>query len=47
MKRITINGRHYIWNKRKFAENMAKGLFAVSTGAFYAYMFMHMIGGLR
>lgn len=47
MKQFEFKGHHYIWNRRKFAENMAKGLFAVSTGAFYAYMFMHMIGGLR
>lgn len=47
MKRITINGRHYIWNRRKFAANMAKGIFAFSVGAFYAYMFITMIGGLR
>ena len=47
MKRITIRGHHYIWNRRVFFENMAKGIFAISTGAFYAYVFMTMIGGLR
>jgi len=46
MKRFTFKGHHYIWRPQILAVNLGKGLLAFATGAFYAYMFITMIGGM-
>lgn len=47
MVNFKIGTKHYIWRPAVLLANITKGVFALATGAFYAWAFISMIGGAR
>lgn len=45
MKYVWFRGRLYRWYPKVLVENLLKGIFALSMGAFYAWAFLNAIGG--